>query len=69
MKKSRGITLIALVITIVVMLILVGVTIGTLTSSGLFNSAKSTASNFKKEVNTESTLSKVGNKTVEELAQ
>ncbi|MBO4815613.1 MAG: hypothetical protein J5507_01400 [Clostridia bacterium] len=39
MKNSKGITLIALVITIIVMLILVGVTINVASNSGLFGKA------------------------------
>ena len=40
MKKQKGITLIALVITIIVMLILVGVTISVSLKGGLFSTAK-----------------------------
>ncbi len=39
-KKSKGITLIALVITIVVLLILAGISIATLTNTGLFGKVK-----------------------------
>ena len=39
-KEKRGITLIALVITIVILLILAGITIQALTGSGLFGKAK-----------------------------
>ena len=39
-KKENGITLIALVITIIILLILVGVTITQLTGSGLIEKAK-----------------------------
>ncbi len=39
-KNNRGITLIALVITIIILLILAGVTIGQLTGNGLFDKAK-----------------------------
>ena len=38
--KERGITLVAMVITIIILLILAGVSIATLTESGLFNKAK-----------------------------
>ena len=38
--KNKGITLIALVITIIILLILAGVTIGQLTGSGLFDKVK-----------------------------
>ena len=40
MKKNKGITLIALVITIIILLILAGVAIAQLTDSGLFGKAK-----------------------------
>ena len=40
MKKQKGITLIALVITIIVMLILVGITISVSLNGGLFTTAK-----------------------------
>ena len=40
MKKQKGITLIALIITIIVMLILVGVTVTTAINGGLFKKAK-----------------------------
>lgn len=39
-KKSEGITLIALVITIIILLILAGISIATLTNTGLFGKAK-----------------------------
>lgn len=40
LKKEKGITLVALVITIIILLILVGITISTLTQNGLFEKAK-----------------------------
>ena len=40
MKKTKGITLIALVITIVILLILAGISISALTNQGLFEKAK-----------------------------
>lgn len=47
MKKERGITLVALVITIIVLLILAGVTIAQATSgSGIFNQAKNAANAY-----------------------
>lgn len=39
-KQSKGITLIALVITIIILLILAGISIATLTNTGLFGKAK-----------------------------
>lgn len=47
MKKERGITLVALVITIIVLLILAGVTIAQATSgTGIFNQAKNAANAY-----------------------
>ena len=40
LNKQKGITLIALITTIIILLILVGITINGLTSSGLFENAK-----------------------------
>ena len=40
MKKNTGITLVALVVTIIILLILAGISIATLTGSGLFENAK-----------------------------
>ena len=40
MKSNKGITLVALVITIIILLILAGVSIATLSDSGLFQKAK-----------------------------
>lgn len=40
MKKEKGITLVALVITIIILLILAGITINSLTESGLFDKVK-----------------------------
>ena len=40
MKEQKGITLVALVITIIILLILAGISIASLTGSGLFNKAK-----------------------------
>ena len=39
-KNIKGITLVALVVTIIILLILAGVAIATLTQTGLFESAK-----------------------------
>ena len=49
-RKNRGITLIALVITIIILLILAGLTIGTLTGSGLFKRAQE--ARFKTKMST-----------------
>ena len=48
MKKSEGITLIALIITIIIMLILAGVTITIAVNGGLFKQAQSAADATKK---------------------
>ena len=39
-KKSNGITLVALVITIILLLILAGISISALTNTGIFKKAK-----------------------------
>ena len=39
-KKNKGITLVALVITIVILLLLAGISISALTNTGLFKKAK-----------------------------
>ena len=51
-SKNRGITLVALVVTIIILLILAGVAIGTLTQNGLFENvkqAKNTTENAQME--------------------
>lgn len=40
MKRQNGITLVALVITIIILLILAGISIGALTNQGLFTNAQ-----------------------------
>ena len=40
MKNTKGITLVALVITIVILLILAGISIQSITNTGLFEKAK-----------------------------
>lgn len=49
MKKMRGITLIALIITIIVMLILVGVTVTTAINGGLFKQAQEAKNRHEEE--------------------
>ena len=39
-KSTKGITLVALVITIIILLILAGISISTLTNTGIFEKAK-----------------------------
>lgn len=43
MKRQNGITLVALVITIIILLILAGISIASLTNQGLFINAKKAA--------------------------
>ena len=57
MKKQNGITLIALIITIIVMLILVGVTVTVALNGGLFTTAKEAAKGTETERNKEIALS------------
>ena len=40
MNKNKGLTLVALVITVIILLILAGISIASLTGSGLFENAK-----------------------------
>ena len=47
MKENRGITLIALVVTIIILLILAGVSITTLSGNGLFGRAQSGAAKYQ----------------------
>ena len=53
MKEQKGITLVALVITIIVMLILVGVSITVALNGGLFTNAKDAANNTAEARNAE----------------
>ena len=55
MKKQAGITLVALVITIIILLILAGITIGTLNNVGLFNNARRAENAYKNAQNLENT--------------
>lgn len=57
MKEQKGITLVALVITIIVMLILVGVSITVALNGGLFTTAKDAANNTQEARNAELNLS------------
>ena len=59
-KTQRGITLIALVITIIVMLILVGVTISMAVNGGLFNYAGKATGETKNAINAEQELANGG---------
>lgn len=57
MKGQKGITLVALVITIIVMLILVGVSITVALNGGLFGNAKDAANNTEEAKKSELNLS------------
>lgn len=55
LKQQKGITLVALVITIVVLIILAGVAISlTLSDNGIFNKAKEGRDQYKTSANEES---------------
>ncbi len=56
-KEQKGITLVALVITIIVMLILVGVSVTVALQGGLFETAKTAASGTNSEREAETNLS------------
>lgn len=56
-KEQKGITLIALIITIIVMLILVGVSVTVALNNGLFKATKSATDNTLKERDAEQALS------------
>lgn len=57
MKGQKGITLVALVITIIVMLILVGVSVTVALQGGLFDTAKDAANNTEEAAEAENDLS------------
>ena len=59
LKKQRGITLIALIITIIVMLILVAVTIQVVINSGLLKTAGDAVGDYKNEQEQESNINEV----------
>lgn len=52
-KKNNGITLVALIITIVVLLILASVAISTITNDGIINHANNAATSYKNKANEE----------------
>ena len=63
MKNNKGITLIALVVTIIILLILAGVSITTLSGNGLFGRAESSAAKYQQaSENENSTLSSLMDK-------
>lgn len=53
MRQQKGITLVALVITIIILLILAGISIATLSNSGLFDRAREAESKYGEEANKE----------------
>lgn len=53
MKRQNGITLVALVITIIILLILAGISIGALKGSGLFNNAQKAKNETEKATQNE----------------
>ena len=59
MKRNKGITLIALIITIIIMLILVAVTIQVVINSGLLKTAGDAVSDYKNEQEKESNMNSV----------
>lgn len=56
MKEQKGITLIALIITIIVMLILVGVTVSVVIESGLLDTTRNSVDQYKTKANTEGSM-------------
>ena len=69
MKKQKGITLIALVITIVVMLILAGVTINVVTGdNGIINKARESEKNYEMSVQKKEILEEILTKEMEKSA-
>lgn len=71
MKKSKGVTLIALIVTIIVMLILLGVSIQILISSNILEAAKKAAQQTKDAYESEASMNdiKIGDKTFEEYIE
>lgn len=71
MRTQKGITLIALVITIIVMLILVGVSITMAVNGGLFNHASNAVTETRNALTHENTLGdgtvKVGNQAAQDI--
>ena len=57
LKGQKGITLVALIITIIVMIILVGVSVTIALNGGLFTTAKDAANNTQAAVDSENALS------------
>lgn len=67
MKQQKGITLVALVITIIILLILAGIAIASITSdNGLFNRAKQAKNNTLDSQNAENTAITSYNNAIDE---
>lgn len=60
-KREKGITLIALIVTIIILLILAGIIIGQLTNSGLLENTKTAKNESNKETATETINLKITN--------
>lgn len=56
MRQQKGITLVALVITIIILLILAGISIASLSGSGLFDNARRAESEFGEAQNKENAI-------------
>lgn len=73
MKEQKGITLVALVITIIILLILAGISIATLRDTNLFGQAQRAGNETKnaaaKEANTLNDYSNEVNKYIDELTK
>lgn len=70
MKEQKGITLVALVITIIILLILAGISIAAITSdNGLFNRAKQAKNNTLEAQNAENDALKSYNNAIDNALQ
>ena len=56
MRQQKGITLVALVITIIILLILAGISIASLSGSGLFDNARKAESEYGNAQNKENAV-------------
>ena len=59
MRETKGITLISLIITIIVMLILISVTVNVLIESGIIGSAKNAANKTQTAYENEAVLNQI----------
>ena len=75
LKSNKAITLVALIITIIILLILAGITIASLTKNGLFNKTKQAEENYflaevEEHIKTiiyEKNVEKQGNATLQDI--